>query len=111
MVERLIDREELLLDTPFLRRLRQEGRQEGREEGRQEGRQEGLLAARRRSILDVLVVRFDPPVSVYQQIERQLETITDETLLTQLLAAAIRAKSVADLQAAMGQERRPDVAQ
>jgi hypothetical protein len=28
MVERLIDREELLLDTPFLRRIREEGRQE-----------------------------------------------------------------------------------
>jgi predicted transposase YdaD len=30
MVERLVDREELLLDTPFLRRIREEGRAEGR---------------------------------------------------------------------------------
>jgi predicted transposase YdaD len=107
MVERLIDREELLLDTPFLRRLREEARQEGR----QEGREEGVLAARRRSILDVLVVRFDPPVSVYQQIERQLATIIDEPLLAQLLAAAIRAESVADFQTAMGQEHRTNVSQ
>jgi predicted transposase YdaD len=106
MVERLIDREELLLDTPFLRRIRAEGREEGREEGRTEGRTEGALAARRRSILDVLVVRLDPPVSVYQQIERQLETITDEAPLAQLLAAAIRAESVADFQAAMHSEQR-----
>jgi hypothetical protein len=125
MVERLIDREELLLDTPFLRRIRekgrqegraeaqqearqearQEGRAEGREEGRTIGRVEGALAARRRSILDVLVVRFDPPASVYQKIERQLETIADDTHLAQLLAAAIRAENVADFQAAMGQER------
>jgi hypothetical protein len=97
MVERLIDREELLLDTPFLRRLRQEARAEG------------ALAAWRRSILDVLVVRFDPPVSVYQRIERQLAAITDEPLLQQLLATAIRAESVADFQVAMGQEHRPDV--
>ena len=102
MVERLIDREELLMDTPFLRRIRAEGR----EEGRAEARAEGALAARRRSILDVLVVRFDPPVSVYQQIERQLETITDEAQLAQLLATAVRAESVADFQAALGSEQR-----
>ena len=102
MVERMIDREELLLDTPFLRRIREEGRTEGRAEGRAEA----ALAARRRSILDVLVVRFDPPVSVYQQIERQLATITDEAHLAQLLAAAVRAESVADFQATMSQEHR-----
>src|SRR5215510_6096428 len=103
MVERLIDREELLLDTPFLRRIR--------EEGRAEGRAEAVLAARRSSLLDVLVVRFDPPVSVYQQIERQLGTITDEAQLAQLLVAAVRAESVADFQATMRQERRSNVPQ
>ena len=106
MVERMIDREELLLDTPFLRRIREEGRAEGRDEGREEGRTEAALAARRRSLLDVLVVRFDPPVSVYQQTERQLATITDEAHLAQLLAAAVRAESVADFQATMSQEHR-----
>ena len=99
MVERLIDREELLMDTPFLRRIREEGRAEA------------ALAARRRSILEVLVTRFDPPVSVYQQIERQLETITDEAPLAQLLAAAVRAESMADFQAAMAQGHRPNVPQ
>ena len=106
MVERLIDREELLLDTPFLRRIRAEARAEGRAEGRAEARAEGALATRRRSILDVLVVRFDPRASVYQQIERQLETITDEAQLTQLLATVIRVESVADFQAALGSEPR-----
>jgi predicted transposase YdaD len=97
-------REALLMDTPFLRRIREEGRAEGRAEARAEA----VLAARRRSILDVLVVRFDPPVSKYQQIERQLETITDEVHLAQLLAAAVRTESVADFQAAMGQGQRPN---
>ena len=122
MVERLIDREELLLDTPFLRRIREEGREEGRAEGRAAGHAEGLhaglaeghtvgrvegaLAARRRSILDVLVVRFDPPSSVYQRIEQQLETDTDEAHLAQLLAAATRVESVAAFQAALGSEQR-----
>ena len=99
MVERLIDREELLLDTPFLRRIREEARAEA------------ALAARRHSILDVLVARFDPPVSVYQHMERQLETITEEAQLAQLLAAAARAESVAAFQAAVGQEHHHNMPQ
>ena len=91
MVERMIDREELLMDTPFLRRIRTEGCAEARAEAHAEGG----LEARRRSILDVLIVRFDPPASVYQQVERQLETITDDAHLGQLLAAATRTESVA----------------
>jgi flagellar biosynthesis/type III secretory pathway protein FliH len=118
MVERLIDSEELLLDTPFLRRLRAEGHAEGQAEGRIEGRAEGqaegqregqvagVLLARRRSILDVLVVRFDPPASVYQQVERALETCTDELRLTRLLAAAVRAENVAAFQIMLEQELR-----
>jgi hypothetical protein len=93
----------LLLDTPFLRRLRAEAHAEGRAEG--------ALASRHRSILDVLVARFDPPVSVYQRIEQQLETIADDADLTQLLAAAIRAESVADFQATLAQNRRPNASQ
>jgi hypothetical protein len=34
MAEQLIEREGLLLDTPIMRRLREQGREEGREEGR-----------------------------------------------------------------------------
>ena len=85
MVERLLEEDGLLLDTPFLRRMRAEG----------------ALIARRQSILDVLRLRFDPPVSVYQQLERYLETITDEAQLEKLLAAAVRGESVADFQAAI----------
>jgi predicted transposase YdaD len=107
MVERLIDSEELLLDTPFLRRLRAEGRAEGR----QEGQATGALWARRRSILDVLVVRFDPPASVYQQVERMLESYTDELSLTRLLAAAVRAESVAAFQTVLEQERHADISE
>ena len=62
MVEGRLEQDRLLLETPFLRRLRAEG----------------ALMGRRQSILDVLRLRFDPPISVYQQLERYLETITDE---------------------------------
>jgi hypothetical protein len=67
-------------------------------------RAEGALMARRQSVLDVLRLRFDPPVSVYQQLERYLETITDEAQLEKLLAVAVRGESVADFQAAMTEE-------
>jgi hypothetical protein len=89
MVERLVEREELLLDTPFMRRMREEATREG------------VLTSRRQSILDVLRFRFDPPVSVYQQLEQYLETITDEAQLEKLLAVAARGESVADFQAVM----------
>jgi len=101
------------LDTPFLRRIREEGWQEGREEGRRtgwtegihagllEGQTAGALMARRRSILETLAWRFDPPVTVYQQIERVLETITDESHLAELLVAAVRAASIAEFQSAL----------
>jgi predicted transposase YdaD len=41
MVERLLEHEDLVMELPYLRRIREEGRQEGRQEGHQEGRQEG----------------------------------------------------------------------
>ena len=88
MVERLLEEDGLLLDTPYLRRMRAEG----------------ALMARRQSILDVLRLRFDPPVSVYQQLERYLGTITDEAQLEKLLAVAVRGESVADFQTVMREE-------
>lgn len=92
MVERLVEREELLLDTPFLRRMREEAAREG------------MLMGQRKNILDVLRLRFDPPISVYQQIERYLETITDDAQLEKLFAMAVRGESVADFQATMREE-------
>ena len=88
MVERLLEEDGLLLDTPYLRRMRAEG----------------ALMARRQSILDVLRLRFDPPVSVYQQLERYLGTIIDEAQLEKLLAVAVCGESVADFQAAVREE-------
>ena len=88
MIERRLEEDGLLLDTPYLRRMRAEG----------------ALMARRQSILDVLRLRFDPPVSVYQQLERYLETITDEAQLEKLLAVAVRGESVADFQTVMREE-------
>jgi predicted transposase YdaD len=97
MVERLIEDEGVLLDTPFLRRIRQESKEEGREEGREEGQ----LIARRQSILDILVLRFQPSVPIYRSIEKALSTVTSEAELERLLAATVTAKEVAEFQAAL----------
>jgi predicted transposase YdaD len=90
MVERLLENDVLLLDTPYLRRIREEGR----EEGRQEGRLEGALGMRRRDILQALALRFTPNDPVYRQVAQRLEQVTDETLLEALFAAAIRSDSM-----------------
>jgi len=49
MIERMIARDNLLLDTPYIRRWRDEGFKEGREDGREEGRKEGSVITRRRT--------------------------------------------------------------
>jgi hypothetical protein len=89
MVEKLLEDERLLLDTPYLRRLREEGREEG------------LLVARRRSIVDALMLRFTPPEAVVQQVEQYVETLTDEAALERLFAVAVRSASLAEFRAAM----------
>ena len=91
MVEKLLEDERLLLDTPYLRRLWEEGREEGQ------------LAGRRRSIVDVLTLRFTPPETTIQQVEQFVETLTDEAALERLLATAVHSTSLAEFQAAMTQ--------
>ena len=90
MAERLLEaiERDLMLDTPLLRRIREEGRAEG-------------LAAMRQGVLDLLAERFDPPATHYRRIQAQLETITDLEQLRALLQAAIRATDVADLKQAL----------
>ena len=107
MTERLLEAIDhgLMMDTPFLRRIREEARVEGRTvgwaegqtEGRVEGRVEGLIEA----ILDVLTTHPDLSVQTYRQLEYQLSTITDPGRLRDLLQAAIRATDVADFERAL----------
>jgi hypothetical protein len=85
-----------MLETPFLRHIREEGWTEGLDEGRTEG-----LAAMRQGVLDILAERFDPPATRYRRIEAQLETITDLEQLRALLQAAIRATDMADFEQAL----------
>ncbi|HEW97208.1 MAG: hypothetical protein DRR00_27130 [Candidatus Parabeggiatoa sp. nov. 3] len=102
MIERMIARDNLLLDTPYIRRWRDEGFQDGFQDGLEEGREEGFdkglkkgsLIARRRSLLEVLAKRFEPPFPLYQEIEEDLSTITNERKLKTLLTTAIQSEDL-----------------
>jgi hypothetical protein len=61
-------------------------------------RTEGSLATARLNILDVLVLRFDPKHSLYQEIEQHLLALSDETVLQKLLRAAVQSENIEDFQ-------------
>jgi predicted transposase YdaD len=92
---------DLMLDTPFLRRIREEGRVEGREEGRAEGQAEGLVKGLVESILDVMTTRLELSVPTYRRLERQISTITDAERLRGLLQVAAQVTDVAEFEQAL----------
>jgi len=61
------------------------------------------LITRRRSLLEVLVLRFDPPSSLYRQIEQELLNFTDVALLKKLLAAAVQSEDMTAFQSIIDQ--------
>lgn len=85
MVERLLDSDALLLDTPYLRRLREEG----------------ALTMRRQDILRALELRFGPDETIDPQMAQRLEQVSDEARLETLFAAAIRSDTIAAFQAVL----------
>ena len=91
MVERLLEDETGLLDTPYLRRIREEGREEG------------ALAVWRRNIVEAVISRFAPSPEVLQRVRQSLETRREEAALAQLFTAAIRSSSLAEFQEALEQ--------
>jgi predicted transposase YdaD len=70
MVERLLEDDELLLELPYMQRIREAGRAEGRLEGRREGEAEMLLR--------LLRLRFG---SVPSEVTTRVTTADPETLL------------------------------
>jgi len=78
MAEQLIEAMDrgLMMDTPFLRRIR--------EEGRTEGQAEGEVRGRRATILDILLTRFELSHHAVQQFEVRIEQIESLTVLQKL---------------------------
>ena len=104
MVEKMLDAaDELLLDLPYLQRVRQqgkeeglaEGKEEGLAEGKEEGLAEGISEGLREAILEAITIRFDPVASQYRQVNELLNDLTDRKILQQLLAAAIQVEDMA----------------
>ena len=108
MVEKMLEQsEELLLDTPYLRKMRRiaweqglaegqvKGWEEGREEGREKGREEGL----REAILNGVIQRFNPPAAKYRALEQRLESLTDFEALRDIHTALFEAADFAAFQA------------
>ena len=109
MVEKMLDAsEELLLDTPYLRRIREQGREEGWVEGVAKGKEEGLVEGKiqglREAILEAITLRFNPLAAEYRQISQQLEAITSRQVLQQLHAAAIQSEEMATFVARLREE-------
>jgi predicted transposase YdaD len=100
MVEKLMEDEELLIDTPFLRRLRK-----NYEEGLEKGREEGALQMLRRTILDTLQVRFSPPADQMEALTRALDQVGEEPPLRVLFRAALQAEHLAAFQTALEEQR------
>ncbi len=95
MTERLMEAMDqgLMMDTPFLRRIREKSWIEGAAEGR---------VALRQGVLDTVATRFDPPITHYQRIAARLENIGDFGRLRDLLQAALRANDLAGVEQALG---------
>jgi hypothetical protein len=82
MVERLLEEDELLLDTPWLRKIRTQVRAAA------------VVERRVQDILNILKWRFDPPISEYEAIDKALQVIRDESWLEALLKLAIEVKTI-----------------
>lgn len=88
MIEKLIEEDDMFANSPYNQRLREE-------------REQGMLIVRRHDILEVVQIRFDPRVSVYQSIESPLATLTNESHLHTLFLAALQAPDLAAFQIAL----------
>jgi hypothetical protein len=91
MIEKLVESDELLTNTPYLRRIRREGQ----------------IDAKREATLEVLVKRLDPSAQIYLDIERQLQLIMDLELLDELFTAVLDANTVEEFTAVLESKREP----
>ena len=90
MVERTLELEDqLMAESPFLRRIQESARTAG------------SLTAWQRAILETLAVRFTFPEAVWESVEQRLATITDEAQLAALHVVAVQSTQLADFLASL----------
>jgi len=103
MAERLMEAMDqgLLMDTPFLRRIRERERSAALAEGEVRGEARGEAKGLAEAVLDVLISRFNLAAPTYRRLERRLTAIRDLDRLRELLLAALRATDVAEFEQAL----------
>lgn len=89
MLEKLMDNEEFVVDTPYLRRVRAE---------RAATRIEAARSTRQQDILNIIVLRLNPPIITYRELEKVITAIEEDTVLEQLFVAAVQAEKLEDFQ-------------
>jgi len=103
MIETLVESDELLLDTPFLQRIREQASKKALEEGIEKGIERGSILTLRKMTLDALVERFNPLSKVYLELQKRIATIDDEQTLHSLFIQMLHATSVEEFQQAVEQ--------
>lgn len=78
MIRKMVKEDGLLMNTPFLREVRND--------------------ARRNDVVNAIAWRYDPPLSVFKRLEETMATIKDEETLMMLLKATIDTPVLADFQ-------------
>ena len=115
MVEKLLEQNEaLLLDTPYLRRIREtslaegvqigleKGQQIGLEKGQQIGLEKGQLIglergvqSLREAILEAVANKFNPSLAEYRRLEKELAQLHEPAVLQKVLLALFDVQDVA----------------
>jgi len=103
MTEKLMEKEDIVFDSPYLRRIREEADKEGFSRGIEQGIEQGHILTLRETILDALGLRLDPTLSTYRSVEKMLETISDEQTLRSLFRQVLEVKSGTAFQQAVEQ--------
>ncbi len=103
MVERLMEATDhgLLMDTPFLRRIREQSWAEGEAIGAARAETRIRIQELQRSILDVLAARLPISLPAFRRITVQVEALNDLDRLRSLLQVAVLANDVADVERAL----------
>jgi predicted transposase YdaD len=95
LIEQILRRQELMLESPVYRKIMDEGREEGLEQGleagRQQGRHEGEHSGRCAAVLAVLEVRFG---ELPESLPRLIADVTDATRLEALHRRAVVVESL-----------------
>jgi hypothetical protein len=97
MAERLMEAmdQDLLMDTPFLRRIRTESEARGEAKWR--------ATELRQIILDILATRLEPSLAAYRRIEARVAAINDIERLRNLVQAVVSAANTAEFERMLGE--------